>query len=392
MVFRLFKKKTKPDSIAGNVSEAVLCHQAYNLLEKAKSLKKLKRYDESQELFKKIEQSIKKHLKSNPTSITANKLLAHVYWETGDLYQAESVLDKLLTSKKIELPKEDEMFLNKLLEMVRKQQPLKEKLLKGNNDSYAQIYSCQNCGRLIKFISIPCTHCQWLPNDLNELGRSFVLSNKGFHVSALLLLSREVSKGRKPSEIVPSLGETARKLLAWDEAKDLQKRIFTKLKEEEGKSLRSIKAVRQCPNCLEQILYCNQEKCGNCGEIVQWPEILRLLICMDNILWLFEQRFESSTSPEVSEFVCLLVTMIDELVRKQEAPSNYQRQYALQLLEAIESIYDKNRGAVIKTEYIEEIEMFIFEQNILQDSEYFGMFACSELTYFVKRMKESVEL
>ena len=78
--------------------------------------------------------------------------------------------------------------------------------------------------------------------------------------------------------------------------------------------------VRECEGCGNRILFSGAEECEKCGEPVNWPDATRTLACMDNLLWLLEQRVEVSSADAFSDFVCVLVAMTNNLLRKQEVP------------------------------------------------------------------------
>lgn len=109
-------------------------------------------------------------------------------------------------------------------------------------------------------------------------------------------------------------------------------------------------------------------------------------------MWLFEQRIEVTSSDEFSEFVYLLAAMINDMLRKQESPSPERRKYALSLLGKLKSISDANRGAVIDTTDPQKLQIYLVKENMLEDSEQFGIFLYSELEYFTKKMIAGIGL
>lgn len=113
---------------------------------------------------------------------------------------------------------------------------------------------------------------------------------------------------------------------------------------------------------------------------------------MDNLLWLCEQRVEVSSSEALCEFVCLLVRLTNNLLRKQEAPSDAHRKYALNLLEKMTAISDLNRGAVIETKSPRELKIYLVKDSMLEDSETFGLFLFKELEFFVGKMVGGIRM
>lgn len=270
----------------------------------------------------------------------------------------------------------------------------KKKKSPNNNlqEVCTKIYSCQNCGRIINYVTMPCPHCQWQPADLLSLARSFVLSNSTIKVPTLLLLAREVSDGRLPSEVVVNLDENAKEYYEMSESDSKLKYMFNLLQQSVDGNLVDMNMVRECPNCGDRITLSIEEECSSCGDSTGWDESTKLLVCMDNLMWFFEQRVEMDNSKEFSEFVCLLVLMINGLLRKNDAPPLNQRKYALTLLSDMKAISDKNRGAVIDTIKPKKMQIYLIKDNMLEDSEQFGLFLHAELEYFISKMIKGVSL
>ena len=112
---------------------------------------------------------------------------------------------------------------------------------------------------------------------------------------------------------------------------------------------------------------------------------------MDNLLLLFEQRIELSSSEDFSEFVCVLVLMTNNLLRKQESPSERVRFYALDLLSKIGAICDLGKGAIIDTKDTKQLKIYTVKESMRDDSQMFGLFWYNELEYFVRKMREGVK-
>lgn len=80
----------------------------------------------------------------------------------------------------------------------------------------------------------------------------------------------------------------------------------------------------------------------------EWPDAVRTLVCMDNLLWLFEQRAEPAATESLSELVCALVGMTNNLLRKQEGPPSNVRRYTLDLLGKAGAIADLGKGQSLR--------------------------------------------
>ncbi len=192
--------------------------------------------------------------------------------------------------------------------------------------------------------------------------------------------------------MVPNLVNDGKAYLNNPKQRQAVDQIFILLRENEHKNHRDMNMVRQCPNCGTRVLLSDAERCEKCDEPVAWPDAIRALACMDNLLWLCEQRVEVSPSEAFSEFVCLLVRMTNNLLRKQEAPSDVHRKYALNLLEKMTAISDLNRGAIIETKSPRELKIYLVKDSMLEDSETFGLFLFKELEFFVENMVRGIRM
>lgn len=391
-MFGLFGKKKKTKNIYDEIFEFVAYQKTSGLIEKANNLLKLGRREEAIDVFSQAENIAINAAEKDPDSFQANLLLAFFYKEAKIPDRAEEVIRNILSSQSIKLEEEKRIILEAELQKLRREKPHTQKSNEDSADGFTKIYSCQNCGRIINFVTMPCPHCQWSPTDASSLSRSIVLSNPTIKVPALLLLAREVSNGRSPSEVVVNLNSNAKEYYEMPESKSKLRYMFNILQENAEKNIRDMNMVRECPNCGERIVLSQEEECRSCGEVIGWPDSIKLLVCMDNLMWLFEQRIEVTSSGEFSEFVCLLAAMINDMLRKQESPSPERRKYALSLLRKLKSISDANRGAVIDTTDPQKLQIYLVKENMLEDSEQFGIFLYTELEYFTKKMIAGISL
>lgn len=390
-MFGLFGKK-KNTTIYDEIRDFVAYQKASKLIEKANNLLKLGRREEAVNVFSEAERISINAVNNSPDSFQANLLLAFIYKEAHVYDRAEEILDNLLSSDAFNLDEEKRLIISAELQKLRREKPITEKNKRYFSDDFTKFYSCQNCGRIINFVTMPCPHCQWYPTDASGLARSIVLSNPTIKVPALLLLAREVANGRSPSEVVVNLEDNAKAYFEMPESDSKLRYMFDLLQENANKNTRDMSMIRECPNCAERIILSHEEECGSCGEPIGWPDSIKLLVCMDNLMWLFEQRIEGDNSSEFSEFVCLLAVMINDLLRKQETPSINQRKYALSLLREMKAISDKNKGAVIDTISPEKLKIYLVKDSMLEDSEQFGLFIYSEIEFFVSKMKSEISL
>lgn len=147
--------------------------------------------------------------------------------------------------------------------------------------------------------------------------------------------------------------------------------VFSLLRRTEHRNHRSISMARECSKCGDRILFSGTAECEKCGVTVNWPEALRLLACMDNLLWLLERRIEPKSTDAFADLVCVLVDMTNNLLRKQEFPSIRDRQYSLQLLTDIGTICDLNKGVVIDTRNPRHLEIYLVRDSVREESDIF---------------------
>jgi hypothetical protein len=303
--------------------------------------------------------------------------------------RAEPIIARLLNSNEFQLSDEERGVLSGELQKIRRQRPSRQRTA-DRPKGFTQVYCCANCGRLHNSVSMPCPHCDWSPQTLEEMARSIMLSNSHFRVPALLILSREIAKGRVAVDVVPDLLGDGNYYLSDQESRQAIEKVFSLLQQNEHENHRRISMIRACSNCGEGIVVSTAEECEKCGVTVNWPEALRLLACMDNLLWLLERRVEPKSTDAFSDLVCVLVAMIDNLLRKQEVPSIRDRQYSLQLLTEIGAICDLNSGAVIDTSNPRHLEIYLIKDSMREDSKTFGLAIFLELEFFVAKMADGV--
>ena len=391
-MFGLIGKKKNTNNIYDEILDFVAYQKTNSLIEKANNLMKLGRREEAVEVFSQAERIAVNAAQNSPDSFQASLLLAFFYKDVQINERAEEIIENLMNSGKFKIDEENRIILGAELQNLRREKPNSYNRKEGSLEGFTKIYSCQYCGRIINFVTMPCPHCQWYPSDPLRLARSIVLSNPTIKVPALLLFAREVSKGRSPSEVVVNLDSNAIEYYEMPESESKLRYMFNLLQQNAQKNIRNMNMVRGCPNCGERIVLSQEDECSSCGESIGWPDSIKLLVCLDNLLWLFEQRVEVSSLNEFSEFVCLLVAMTNEMLRKQEAPTLKKRRYALLLMRDMKAISDANRGAIIDTTTPEKLKIYLVKECMLEDSEQFSLFLYSELDFFAKIMIDGVSL
>ena len=389
MIFGLFGSKKKKENVADLLAEFVTYQQLVGHISKAQSLQKLNRVDEARKVLFEAERMATNYLSQNPHEKKAHMMLVLFYSEVGVFDQAEPIIQRLLSSGEFQLNDEERLILSAELQKIRRQRPANQRGADSPR-GFTQIYCCANCGRLHNFVSMPCPHCDWSPQTIEETARSIILSNSHFKVPALLTLAREMGNGRTADDVVPNLLSDGKTYLSVPKQKQVVEQVFSMLRQNEHKNHRSLTMVRECEGCGNRILFSGAEECEKCGEPVNWPDAIRTLACMDNLLWLLEQRVEVSSADAFSDFVCVLVAMTNNLLRKQEVPSIRDRQYSLQLLTDMGAVCDLNKGAVIDTKNPKDLKIYLIKNSMREDSESFGLFLFKELEFFAAKMVDGV--
>jgi hypothetical protein len=389
MIFGLFGSNKKRENVADLLAEFVTYQQLVGHISKAQSLQSLNRVDDARKVLREAERMATNYLSQNPREKEAHMMLVLFYSEVGEFDQAEQIIQRLLSSGEFQLNDDERLILSAELQKLQRQRPANQRAPDGPS-GFTQIYCCANCGRLHNFVSMPCPHCDWSPQTIDETARSIILSNSHFNVPALLTLAREMQNGRTAGDVAPNLLNDGKAYLSVPKQKQVVEHVFTMLRQNEHKNHRSLSMIRECSDCGSRILFSDAEKCAKCGEPVNWPDAVRTLACMDNLLWLLEQRVEVSSSDPFSDFVCVLVAMTNNLLRKQEVPSIRERQYSLQLLTDMGAVCDLNKGAVIDTKNPKDLKIYLIKDSMREDSESFGLFLIKELAFFVAKMVDGV--
>ena len=389
MIFGLFGSKKKTESLADLLAEFVAYQQLAGQISKAQSLQKLNRAHEAQQVLLDAELMATNYLNQNPNEKKAHMMLVLLFIETESPERAEPIIDLLLNSDKFQLNDQETLILTGQLQKIRRQRPSNQRAT-DDPSGFTQVYCCANCGRLHNFVSMPCPHCDWSPQTIEETARSIILSNTHFKIPALLILAREMANNRTADDVIPNLLNLEKNYFSVPKQMKVVEQIFSMLRQNEHKNHRSLSIFRECSVCGNRILFSGSEECEKCGEPLNWPDAIRALACMDNLLWLLEQRVEVSTTEAFSDFVCILVAMTNNLLRNQEAPSIHDRQYSLQLLTDMGAFRDLNNGTVIDTKNPKDLKIYLVKDSMREDSESFGLFLFKELEFFVTKMVEGV--
>lgn len=389
MVFEWFRAKKKAATIADLLAEFSAYQQVIGQISKSLSLNKLGRSEEAQKIMLEAERTALDISKKAPADKRSLLLVAYFYTQVGVLGKVEAALEAVLAPGAFPLTEEERLVAGGALQNVKRQKPSGERA-SGGPEGFTQVYSCVNCGRLINFISMPCPHCDWVGKGLDDVARSVLLSNAHFRITQLLILAREVAGGREAIDVVPNLVRDARAYLDVPSQRDAVSRIHALLRDNVDKSRRSISETLACIGCGARIHFSGSDNCSECGEEVRWPSIVRVLSCIDNLLWLFERRVEVDSSESFSEFVCVLVSISNDILRKQELPPIAQRRYAMDLMRKVGIFYDLGKGAAVQTNHKDGLKIYLFKDNLRPDSDVYARLLDAELDRFGKAMSSGV--
>jgi hypothetical protein len=207
------------------------------------------------------------------------------------------------------------------------------------------IYTCQRCGRLTEYISIPCMNCGWHPTTLLEISHSGRLSTTFFCLWDLLDIGRQIDAGhRKPTEIVSNLAEVAKSAMAdpnfWyrQYVEDALKAV-----REKGGDFFSYFEVSKCRSCGTHLQLQDAKHCANCKTKSQMPPPLRLLICLRRLSVHFQHNFNGPKSIDFELFIRYLVSLQSKLFREQETPSDQERDQVFDAMRKLE-MFDVGNG------------------------------------------------
>lgn len=352
------------------------------------SFRSLNRTREADELFRETESKCLELLKSGADKKSAFKMLALLYCETGSDEKAEKVLS-ILTSGDFHLDElENQILSGELLKLRRKHRPVEHQ--NATPPGATQIYCCAMCGRLHNFVSMPCPHCDWSPESVEEMAFAIALSNAYSDVADLLNYARARASGQEIEDLVAGFSTELIALLHDPQQRKTVETVHALLNENCHKNHLSIRSLRECTNCGREALLSGDTDCQDCGEPLNFPTALRLLHCMDNVLWYLERKSSIQEDEAFSELICLLVLMTNNLLRKQESPTPSQRKYALDLISQIGSIADEDKAFIIDTKDPLKLKAGVVRERLTHDSQSAGKAFWIELKFLSETMDSGI--
>jgi len=197
------------------------------------------------------------------------------------------------------------------------------------------IYACQRCGRLIEYISIPCTYCGWQPTTLDEMSRSGRLSRYNFNTWKLLGIGQGIVAGRKATEVVINLAEVAAENMADPKSRKEIESVLRDAQQKQKDNYFCWHEAATCEHCKTFNFRQDVKECSKCGTLLHIPPPLRLLICLSRLTIHFQQNFGGPESDECDVLIRYLIYLQNKLYRQQETPSNNERAKVLELMTKI---------------------------------------------------------
>jgi hypothetical protein len=264
----------------------------------------------------------------------------------------------------------------------------KEAELKKEHKEF--VYTCCNCGNLINFTSVPCHHCGWAPNSLEQMARSMVLNNNTFKIFELLNIGKHISEKLNPNSIVLNLDLQAIEYL--EANKETTNFIFSLCNENRSKYKTFTKDLKKC-KCGAILYTSDATACVKCKDSVMWNESTRLLLCANNLLGLFVQRIDYKDTEDSDRFVEALVGTVGKLystLNGQEGLATAKSELDLckikihLALKTVTALVDKNNGAIVDWIDKSNVRTHIIKDSELNDTVIYATYLSSEIENLIK--------
>jgi hypothetical protein len=199
------------------------------------------------------------------------------------------------------------------------------------------VYACQQCGRLTEYISTPCMFCGWQPKTIEEVSRSGRLSTQWFSLWELLGIGRGIITGRKATEVVSNLAESAASSMTNPNYKRYVENALQESKRKQADGFYYYIHSPGCQNCGASVPLFNPfiGNCSHCQAKLRVPPPMRLLSCLGRTLIHFQHNFAGEQSSEFDLFIRYLVSLQSKLFRTQETPSPDERKRLVELMSAL---------------------------------------------------------
>jgi hypothetical protein len=184
----------------------------------------------------------------------------------------------------------------------------------GSRELMAQqliIYTCQRCGRLTEYISIPCLFCGWQPLTTDDAAQSGRLSTAWFRLWDLLGIGREIAAGRQATEVVSNLRDSAVASMKNSHYRDYILNAVHEAQKKKADNLFYYLHSFSCQNCGDPIPRHNPfvTSCSKCKEKIRMPPPLRLLNGLARVSIHFQHNFGGEQSDNFDLFIRYLISL-----------------------------------------------------------------------------------
>lgn len=370
MIFRWFKSKEDRE-FRDLLKSLRVQSDMQKQLAKAQSLKQLGRNQEALDWLEQLERTARDLVRRNPAAVDVHLFLAAVYEEMGATEQLLEILESLRTSTKVQLSAKDRLIVEAHLFRVQRErvpapagspqelgrpatsQDLADASDRSGRDSaaiassFTTVYCCPNCGRLRNACTVPCPHCAWAPQSVDDIARCWEHSTEASKIPLLLAFSRSVKRLGAAYLETPASAQLRRHLVATGKKAEFEQ-LLELLQRHEALNRRDIGRLCLCPDCDTRIAFAAADECRNCGnKDINFPVPERAIVCIDNLLIAIEEGLTILDSDAFSEFVCVLVRIQHQLVFHQKPPSEQHRRYALELLASFGRLVVGKNAAIV---------------------------------------------
>lgn len=250
-------------------------------------------------------------------------------------------------------------------------------------------YVCQSCGHIILIAGEHCQHCHFAPSNADEENVAICLSTMYLHVSEMLDVALEIQRGRTPFDIIPRLRSIINE---WNSTVSKRSGFIIDKAKFHSDDYLDFNLLDHCAACGAKIWTSRDVDCHQCGAIPDRPQLMKLAICVENVLQQFIWNLRRSNDENFMRFITLLVNIKYSSTRAQVGPTDAQRQSAPILLVKLSPIYTQNGAGVVRVKSIDEIEYEVLNQSAHKDIVPTMKYLVDELKHFAYLISDSVSL
>ncbi|MHB8564111.1 MAG: tetratricopeptide repeat protein [Acidiferrobacteraceae bacterium] len=213
------------------------------------------------------------------------------------------------------------------------------------------IYTCQRCGCLVEFITVPCMRCSWIPTTAREMAISVRLSIGNWTISELVGIGRAIMLGREITDVVPNISDVAEQHIKDPASFDyrLVNQNMALIDQKRHDSHYAWPSATTCAHCGQQSpMNWWLTACDKCGKNLTWSPPLRLMSALTRLVIHIQQNYKSPSdhdpqSTEYHMFLCYLVMLQSKLYRLQDTPSEEERTQFIERLSAVHEFVSTGR-------------------------------------------------